>query len=181
MSDRPIMFCASMVRAILDGTKTQTRRLARRELGASRSVPTAWRDIQAGDCLWVREAIAASGAYVQYVADLKATRMIWPGHWKSSFRTAIHMPRTMCRINLVVTATRVEHLQDITEEGAKAEGMRPIGIETGRVLESGNPVEIPSYRAAFADLWGALHGPSSWGANPEVVVICFSSANACWG
>lgn len=167
--ERPIIFSAPMVRAILAGTKTQTRRLATSPLAKCRP----------GDRLWVRETWAGPilavidgdmGERILY----RATEPGWTDHKgrPPTWRPSIHMPRWASRITLEVTAVKVERLQDISEPDAKAEG-----VELTEDLPAGR-THHASYRAAFSSLWNRLHWkdlrqPSAWDANPEVVAITF--------
>ena len=109
MTDRPIIFSPTMVRALLAGRKTQTRRLATSPL--ARCVP--------GDRLWVREGYAQHAAGFDYRADFAGFSQPAAGPWRPS----IHMPRWASRLTLHVEAVRVERLQDIREADAVAEGM----------------------------------------------------------
>ncbi len=183
MSERPIFFSAPMVRAILDGRKTQTRRLIKR--GALRTMLDAgvpcdvlsapmndhlWL-YRPGDLLWVRETFSYST--VSYsIAPSGTLPLIWcwadgnpdDGDW-SRPKPSIHMPRWASRITLRVTATRIERLQEISEEDAMAEGVVAFR-EVGR--EHAEP-----HRLNFQLTWNSLHGPGSWESNPEVVVLTF--------
>jgi hypothetical protein len=85
------------------------------------------------------------------------------------------MPRWAGRITLVITGVRVEQLQDISEDDARAEG-----ITDGGCLECGesetncgciNPQ--PDARDSFIHLWESINGPGSWAANPWVWVVEF--------
>ncbi|RFC65033.1 hypothetical protein DYI37_03980 [Fulvimarina endophytica] len=80
------------------------------------------------------------------------------------------MPRWVSRLTLVVTEVRVEHLQDISEDDARAEGMA--------VTWSGNMAEGPSKFADenFAELWDSLNAKRGygWDTNPWVVAITFT-------
>jgi hypothetical protein len=148
--ERPILFSAPMVRAILDGTKTQTRRImktAECKYGKS------------GDRLWVREtwqevSWPPTGPRFVYKADGDAS----PDRWRPS----IHMPRWASRITLEVESVRVERLQECSEADAKAEGCSPLGDDTSQ-----------AYRLGYMHLWGQINGPGSWEANPWVWVITF--------
>ena len=197
MKERPILFSAPMVRAILAGTKTQTRRavkstgmyaidasihgeeVARRELAA---LATRCPYGQAGDQLWVREAF--SGPHCMDASDgCKAVppskwgdcSRIWywadgnptEGDWTRP-RPSIHMPRWASRILLEITAVRVERLQDISETDAEAEGIQEI-VDAG-VDHDGTP------RDAYRALWEQINGADSWSANPWVWVVEFKRA-----
>jgi hypothetical protein len=148
MTDRPILFSAEMVRAILDGRKTQTRRIIKPQPPAeaesvcrqlySQEAPEfdgAWtwwagkpqKPItkplfcpygKPGDLLWVRETWARHASGVDYAADFAAISRPEAGPWRPS----IHMPRWASRITLRITDIRVERLQDISEDDALAEG-----------------------------------------------------------
>lgn len=145
MTSRPILFSAPMVRALLAGTKTQTRRVVKSEslqssmtpleiLGAlsPRMLKEATRLCpygQPGDCLWVKEthrfdgldpkiAIANRDAdSVQFRADEDDEFVTW--------RPSIFMPRWASRLELELTEVRVERLHAITEADALAEGVAP--------------------------------------------------------
>ena len=189
----PIIFSAPMVRALLEGRKTQTRRLAWRPAPVIAIVteghptqevrnPSPWQRVQPGDRLWVRETFAAPALMpTQYRADPP----IRCGHWdgeRGPWKPAIHMPRWASRLTLTVTAVRVQRLQEISEDDAQAEGI------VSRVAPNGHVTwHIPdlicgqSPRRAFRLLWDALHGPTAWEANPEVVALSFTVARAARG
>lgn len=90
----------------------------------------------------------------------------------------IHMPRWASRLTLRITEVRVERLQDITTEDAKAEG-----VETedyfdrqeyfDNVLAGCEATGRPNPRSEYEALWEKINGEGSWGANPYVWVICF--------
>lgn len=242
MNARPIIFSGQMVRTLLAGNKTQTRRIMKPQppsveavkarCGAGFSIdPGTWcgahnqfftcgpvqtvRELMGcepgswvcqygkpGDYLWVRESVwerpdrsprmmregadtwprciyqADSSSFGRPVwppqkfdlADIEAARE-WCKEQKWKARPSIHMPRWASRLTLHITDVRVERLQDISEEDAKAEG-----------------VESPAYPAAdggwiayddgkwadgFAALWESIHGAGSWDANPWLWVISF--------
>lgn len=92
------------------------------------------------------------------------------------WRPSIHMPRWASRITLEVTDVRLERLQDISEEDAKAEG-----VATRCLAE---PDESPECSVGFRNpdgfaldnfrsLWDAINGAESWDANPWVWVVSF--------
>jgi hypothetical protein len=147
MNERPILFSAPMVRAILEGRKTQTRRLATNALNG-------WGRCAPGDRLWVREACAPgpdpAGGYI-YRADSRDEDEPDPGRWTPS----IFMPRSASRITLRVVSVHSENLQDISDADILAEGF------TGT-------------REAFATGWDEINGDRGpWASNPLVWVIRF--------
>lgn len=162
MPDYPIIFSREMIAALRAGRKTQTRRLATSPL----------RKVKPGDRLWVREAWRAEDRY-----DNAAPKDI-PTHARVSFdaesgkglswkgRPSIHMPRWVSRLTLVVTATKTERLQDISDADAFAEGIQQV-VNEGQQDDG-------TARGAFKVLWESLHGPGSWDATPEVIAITFT-------
>lgn len=173
MTDRPILFSAPMVRAILDGRKTQTRRRIRcqSDLDFDDGWPLAedecgiWARIscpygQRGDRLWVRETWAKipEGEIV-----FRATDPAWDDEKTGlSWKPSSHMPRAFSRITLEITDIRVERLQDISRGDAMAEG-----------CPFANMADCPDPRQWYADLWEQINGAGSWDANPWVWVIGF--------
>ncbi len=176
-----------MVRAILAGEKTQTRRLTRGR-GLEWLAPGGFSpDFVAlkenhmcphgdvGDRLWVRESIRRlpppNDDCSVYIADGAGTVAdCWP--WKAKALPAIHCPRGLSRIDLEITDVRVQRLQDITEEDARAEGCRPADPATGRecILQP----EMGSCRLHFQSLWDVINGKrATWASNPWVWAITF--------
>lgn len=154
MKERPILFSGPMVRAILDGTKTQTRRIVkpqphfeRRFAGDGLVLHKKKHDQttsiyspliadhcpygQPGDRLWVRETWQKAGGDTGYwyaATDSEADDGASPvSRWKPS----IHMPRWASRINLLITGVRVERLQDIwnNDTACIAEGIEEMPSE----------------------------------------------------
>jgi len=134
-----ILFSAPMVRALLAGTKTQTRRVLNPQPaddGLYHELKPAYRALRIApsDRLWLREAwrcearyddFAPSelprGAPIYYAADLNP-RDSEPG-CAGRLRASMHMPRWASRLTLLVTERRVQRLQDISVEDAIAEGV----------------------------------------------------------
>lgn len=201
MTDRPIIFSAPMVRALLDGRKTQTRRLAwkphdrdtedmrTRVVDGRRYIKTAWQSARPGDRLWVREtwaplaalthndpgctALAAGGFYR---ADRSAE-----DHEISKWTPAIHMPRWACRITLIVEAVKMERLQDISMVDAVAEGIARNPVQNWTWIDYPEGTSAAGWddpRQSFRSLWSSLHGPEAWAANPEVVALTFRVVKA---
>lgn len=145
---RPILFSTPMVQAILEGRKTQTRRLikSRHESGLFQVCKRAtdgqimniesldWdernceKDITCpygniGDLLWVRESFMRyqPGRPFIYKTEVSEEQMKG-GAFK--FKPSIHMPYEACRLWLKITNIRIERLQEITPEDAEAEGIK---------------------------------------------------------
>lgn len=192
MTDHPILFSAPMVRALLEGRKTQTRRLAWQHperQGCDHKwcpeyrKPTIWQSVRPGDRLWVRETWRTDNlrnrlkpseiepsAPLLFEADdpeRQNTLKLW-----GIGRSAMYMPRWASRLTLIVTETRWQRVQDISEGDAQAAGCRSADFATGRecILEP----DKGSYRLHFADLWNTLHGPDAWDRNDEVVALSFT-------
>lgn len=178
---KPILFNTNMVKALLDGRKTVTRRVVKPQPFAEvkelyrKDNTDIWRtygvdwwyEFRApfipGDILWVRETWArpsepeirrgaSPDAYI-YKADIPLLPCAY-----DSWRPSIHMPREAARIFLRVTEVRAERLQDIDDAGVLDEG-----------LEIGDP---------FDELWDRTLKPADcalygWAANPWVWVISF--------
>lgn len=245
--ERPILFSGPMVRAILEGRKTVTRRpvkggqIPRLEYPDS---PEPWIAVgqhhprygfvvhgkterecavkvgelgacpfgEPGDRLWVREAWLADaqldsivprdlsqGEPIMYPADGSVRQTGCAMVSQGRGRPSIHMPRWASRILLEITAVRVEHLQDISDDQAKAEGMvytdfgmqeRPgkVSLDGGKTFHPMKPQQAPGWHAgdatqpdqcldrarwAFANLWEKINGEYSWDANPWVWVVEF--------
>nr|DAL61554.1 MAG TPA_asm: ASCH domain protein [Caudoviricetes sp.] len=184
MKERGMIFNGEMVRAILDGRKTQTRRpvkfpvhdknlgceLAGNELAGELSAGNYLNSAfgKPGDRIWVRETWAEAGASAP---DLKLYRANYPEHVPSIYENvppaeeirwtpSIHMPRTASRIQLEITDVRVERLRSMSQDDARAEG----------VIAASGPMEAG---LAFRELWDSIYGEESWKANPWVWVIEF--------
>ena len=190
MRERPILFSAPMVRAILAGTKCQTRRVVKPrkdpdygcelspgEIAGDEHIARLCPYGAPGDRLWVRETHMDLGGCYLYRADDRAEAeraAVAPGQ---GWRPSIHMPRTLSRITLEITAVRVERLQDISEADVMAEGVRryeagSLGMQWDNGIKSittrGNPAQ-----ASYRWLWESINGAGSWDANPWVWVVAF--------
>ena len=178
MGERPILFSAPMVRALLAGRKTMTRRLVTNRAAAR---------IEVGDVLWVKETWAYFGGdeyiyqrdpgAVQYRASADAFESPAGGRWRPS----IFMPRWASRISLLVTGKRTERAHDISEADARAEGIERCGGFMGAVCWTNYGADGPSFdhsRDSFRSLWCSINGPESWSANPEVFAFTFERVEA---
>lgn len=196
MKERPILFNAEMVKAILDGRKTCTRRVIKDAVKENQEINKNGKgefelyDItprcgipkgklykppyQPGDILYVRETWSeirnADGSHKKYVYKASDQYPFGESGYiiKFKWKPSIHMPKEAARIWLKVTDVRVERLQDITEVGAINEGcIDDIEFAKGK-----------SARNHFAALWNTtIKKPDidiyGWSANPWVWVIEF--------
>ncbi|PLD14553.1 hypothetical protein B6I48_10115 [Klebsiella pneumoniae] len=231
MKERGMIFNGEMVRAILDGRKTQTRRImapqpaddiercifpnpevigwksSRRHKHGSTTAHFCHYG-KPGDRIWVREtwgvvshAFSDDGLMIDWVPDRPATAIhempfgngYYSGYaiyaadgdftWgdddgyedgRSCWKPSIHMPKAASRILLEITDVRVERLNAISEEDARAEG-----IIDGGCLNCGEPEPCgcanpePDATDAFAYLWQSIYGQENWNADPWVWVIEF--------
>lgn len=187
ISEKPILFSGPMVRAILDGRKTMTRRIIKpqptfdghlwwlgdknfisdeamqdhlfHEVYGTKGTPYGSRYQDYGDRIWVRETWGLfdtepkdgpDGAHVFYKATDGDRHELRYQRWRPS----IHMPRWASRITLEITDVRVERLQEITEEDARAEGVeptRPLYGDCGGYVHEG-------HKESFRKLWDELNG-----------------------
>jgi len=237
MKERPILFNTDMVKAILDGRKTQTRRPVKKEvteyiehMAGSNDEGTEFDFLQleygqvkldngkieapqwlivcseypeegvipigqqfgaVGDRLWVRETWQGplvnqedEGAfmvdregfqnpkYCSYKASGDSCEFydIELGELVCRWKPSIHMPRWVCRLELEITNVRLERVQDITEDDAKAEGTitEEMTAKAGLSWRFGD-------RKQFQDMWDKVY-PNSWAKNEWVWVIEFKIA-----
>jgi hypothetical protein len=197
MSERPILFSAPMIRAILADTKTQTRRVLRDQPcklrdfnGGGLSIRVRGSVYQAfsprcppvrcpygapGDRLWVRETFAHvyrdnSTPEERAAEDVayKADGFSVDAYAYGTWKPSIHMPRWASRITLEITEVRVERLQEISEADADAEGARDWAAGQGTPVR-----DLMEARLQFRALWQSINGPESWDANPWVWVVAF--------
>ena len=176
-SECPILFNGEMIKAILDGRKTQTRRIVklndseRAQLNGKNwhlddpNAVLACPLGQVGDRLWVRETWAGPHAYdhlpprlvpantrFHYAATEDRGGLLW--------RPSIHMPRVASRITLAITEVRLERLQQIRNCDCVLEGVDD---------------RLELARNKFQSLWNQIYG--NWDANPWVWVIEFKPIN----
>lgn len=220
--ERPIIFSAPMIRALLAGTKTQTRRVVKglrpQIEHATHTLPRRgethngmvewWAGKifvedgrcpygQPGDRLWVREAwryqcdIGNLFDCIEYRCDgarrkpefdrfPSVEQYTWHRfsdrceHSHNSggegWRSPIHMPRWSSRITLEITDVRVQRVQDISEEDAKAEGIRwteggPLHAHIW-LSHVGGECNFPTARDAYRGLWNDINGDASWDSDP---------------
>jgi hypothetical protein len=192
MKDVPIIFSALMIRALLEGRKTQTRRLAwaARDVNNSRTIrPSTWTLVVPGDRLYVKETHWRWGRW-RKDGETEGGKQRWRfraeagARWPSvSFdpkapsgaafgehppfltpedreavgwrkRPSIFHPRKLSRLTLVVTAAKVERLNEISADDRLAEGETPA--------------------CPFGDVFKMIHGDDIFSRNPEIVALTFT-------
>lgn len=199
----PILFNTEMVRAILDGRKTCTRRLVRFLPGENPQWTGYIRDglmlyngrnepciikapYQPGDTLYVRETWCGlpvneaghmRGHTIYYY---KADGELRPKGWRGTWHPSIHMPKEAARIWLKVTDVRVERLQSITEGGAVKEGIYVANCKDCNAPFGCDVCPDEGYNEIdeFVELWNSTIKKSDldrygWYASPWVWVIEF--------
>lgn len=197
MKEIGMLFSSEMVRAILDGRKTQTRRIIKYPYqdwieSNNEKYPViyteqGWIDLIAycpyysGDRIYVRERWGIlDDKYHRYCYFVdsqypqgRPRQQLAGKRWCSS----IYMPKSIARIWLEVTDVRVERLQNISEKDAIAEGIDMesefaslcTDIETAPY--SNDLTRGSAVITVFKKLWESTGG--SWDANPWVWVIEF--------
>lgn len=199
-TDKPILFSAPMVRAILDGRKTQTRRIipervlwkwTGRDEHIADLVNAA--PFKVGTRLWVKEAWwrpvdffyprgpwkRGGTTFVRYAVDDAHTAINMDRaqydqimRMKPGKKSSLHMPRWASRITLEVTDVRVQRLQEISEEDAKAEGVAGYLSAYTRHPGQADPGKWLA-REEFEAIWERINGTGSWAANPWVWAYTF--------
>lgn len=190
MNIKPILFNTDMVRAILTGQKTQTRRLIKPQPTNPRWNNIGWLGwddghgyrmkppCEDGDVLWVRETWCKDARRYLYRANYGENEHFYQSgneiamHWHPS----IHMPKQAARIFLRVKEVRVEYLQEITVDGCAAEGIWD-DYKTYSEKYHEN-LKKAAYPKAFSELWNSTIKKADlpkygWDANPWVWVIEF--------
>jgi len=203
MRERPILFNGAMVRAILSGAKTQTRRavkgFALDWLGKARFTPeyvaNPGNDLcpfgQPGDRLWVRESFTdLRGTGIEHRPNIDGPIQRYaysadtlpgsPGDYARKdygikWRPSIHMPREACRLVLEITAVRVERLHEISESDAIAEGADENVLADIRLPRTHARAGLPMVHADCREVFADLWDTTGgdWDSNPWVWVIEF--------
>lgn len=187
---KPILFSTPMVQAILNGTKTQTRRVIKPQpnnvqiIGGKRiwDPDVVQPKYALGDILWVRETfghtkqinISLEDEHYGYV--YKATDKDWESFEGWKWKPSIFMPKQACRLWLKVTFVAVQRLREITENQSLKEGivmtasLKPVK-KIYRIIGQRNYYDSP--KEAFQNLWQSINGKESWQSNPYVWVYKF--------
>ena len=191
MRERPIIMGADSVRAILDGRKTQTRRVIKPQpihmpegayidpYNHNYEHFTAWtldnkmllncggniKNTAHWKCPY---GVIGDRLWVREIFNCNeegiAYKATQPDMDGMPWKSPIYMPRTYSRITLEITDIRVERLQDITNNDAKSEGVEP-EVLSGHYY----------YLSGYHDLWQDLNAKRGypWESNPWVWVISF--------
>lgn len=172
-----------MVRAILRGSKWQTRRLAKDPAVCALGNP--------GDLLWVKESYAVIRYHRSEANGLSILDEDWVGPLPSSppegwsvvyrassesgvagaigfrWRSSRFMPRWASRLSLKIVGTRLQALQQISLDDIRAEGV----AEYSRSKDL-DPDRL-NLTAAWIDLWDNINPRTPWANNPQVWAITF--------
>lgn len=201
IKERPIIFSAPMVRAILEGRKTQTRRVVKWPIKGGSPKPLidvqpcltagmwkggdgdGWNAFECpygkvGDRLWVREAWAWPGEeYVLFKAThehIQREMQSDPNNPQFTWKSPLFLPRWASRILLEIVSVRVERVQSISEEDAIAEG-----------VDSVTMADVPrqatmTRRCDYRQLWDKINSKRghSWDSNPWVWCVSFKRVEA---
>ena len=182
MKETGMLFTSQMVRAILEGRKTQTRRVAKpvkhpdlgnlyapgallREHEPQHVINRACPYGQPGDRIYVRETFSQHPEWGQlaFRADGEEFEDADGWLWEPKWMPSTHMPKDLARIWLEITSVRVERIQEIIPDDCIAEGAWPVEQrELGRGHEA---------VSAFRELWESTGG--DWDANPWVWAVDF--------
>jgi hypothetical protein len=193
MKERPILFNGDMVRAILEGRKTQTRRPIKPQPEmipdvdadyTGRCVQVGWDyDLppvskcpfgQPGDRLWVRETwLKADDIKYYYKANATVASEGVREAYGYKWRPSIHMPREASRITLEIDEIRAERVNDITEDDAMAEGIAFDEIE--KRYKPFSLLSTQNARTGFKVIWDFIYSAQGLGSetNPWVWVVKF--------
>lgn len=184
--EKPILFSTPMVQAILEGRKSQTRRIIKKQphgpgywvfqLGrwlfpnVCPSLKIKCPYGEPGDILWVRETwrpifkdIRDPGSFelLDTVVDYYEYKADKQPHIQEliKWKPSIFMPKEASRISLLIKDIWVEKLNDISRDDVIAEGLEVAPNSTGR--------------GTYAKLWETINGEGSWDMNPWIWVIKF--------
>tara|TARA_R110002033_G_scaffold170862_1_gene214532 strand:- start:1127 stop:1762 length:636 start_codon:yes stop_codon:yes gene_type:complete len=188
----PMIFNSEMVRALLAGNKTQTRRIIKHqpfvsdvfpslvfpknkkelEEGAGLFYPNAKSSVlamcpfgQADDLIYVRETFAYQTGDDNEPLNPQVYLYAETDSWDGIRVPSIHMPRRVSRLTLKITSVRVERIQDISEEDAKKEGV-------SFLRDVPDCDETLTEKQLFGFLWDSVY-PKSWSKNQWVWVVDF--------
>ena len=191
MKERPILFSAPMVLALLEERKTNTRRVAKLNAGGRVQLGGKQWHIedpeailacpygQVGDRLWVKETHILCSDYAIYRADVDPVAFAYTTFLAGGWKPSIFMFRKHSRITLELTDVRVQRLQEITEADALAEGIQRHILPDirGARFHWGDSTEDRCFTAvdAFHALWDSINAKRGfgWNTNPWVWALTF--------
>lgn len=195
---RPILFSTPMVEAILDGRKTQTRRIFKvNKTPITHQQETVFWDVEMGeavynsmggqswwncpygnigDILWVRETwqettwLHPSNEEYGYIYKASENGREWAANDESwTWKPSLFMPKSACRLFLEITDIRIERLQEISANDIKSEGV------------SYTIDYYPNLLDLWENLWIKINGQKSWDENPFVWVVNFKVVDCPYG
>ena len=199
MTQRPILFSTPMVQAILEGRKTQTRRVVKpqpeRVNNDTPMLATEFikklTQMKAKGLEAIRpgtDGYAFPKCPYGQPGDVLWVRETWQPsasgayvHFKADiigedankgWKPSVHMPKDACRLFLRITNVRLERLQEISEQDAKSEGAGK-WKEFATFPELNKTIEQETHASGFAKLWVSINGKESWNDNPWVWVVEF--------
>lgn len=158
--------------------------------------------VRTGDTIWVRESLymdesgtwryKADDAPVLVTEEDKGAMLVWCHHKESDFCSARFMPRFACRTELDVTEVRLQRLQEISEEDARAEGAglwvygellgeapnatieRRLNLACRYTRLTDPESDVMTMRGAMAALWDSIHGVGAWERNDWLLAYTFT-------
>ena len=183
MKEKPIIFSFTMIKAILENRKTQTRRVIKslKQLRDKPSTNLSYQPFQVGMILWVKETWTPCDETTYYTkadtqlhhTDNPNCKIIWlrrqPPERFPDWIPSIFMPRWASRITLEITDVRVERLQEITTDDIDREGC-------DYIAPADKEVDVwADYRKWFINLWDSINAKRGygWDKNSWVFVISF--------
>lgn len=195
MKEHPILFSGEMVRAILDGRKTQTRRVVKNPGRLDglmlKGEEAEWCPYgQPGDRLWVKETFVVDSLAGVVRGSVKTRQSDWCVHYRArnhpvitrsfdgKWRSSIHLPRWASRLMLEVAAVRVERVQEISEQDIAAEGIDEVVVPGIRWAGPSHPVPLDTEitkRERWMYVWDSINAKRGFGleTNPWVWVVEF--------
>jgi len=192
IAEHPLIFSTEMVRAILTGEKTQTRRIikpqpeqVRQDILAKGGLSDNHGKVikikyQPGDRLWVRETYTLTGENknIPFYKTYALNELIGTKYTDLKWKPSIFMPRKYARIWLEVVNVRVERVQEMNHQDTIDEGVS--ATELGAVMHEERirhtQENVIKYsRIIFAKLWDSMNARRGfgWHKNPWVWVIEF--------
>lgn len=204
MADKPILFSAPMVRALLAGTKTQTRRNHKVADGLAHLAGSVAPRIKVGDRLWVKETSRITSwsddgaVWITYAADEAKSLTLYPDNEDFLERLCARVekagaetnadgwyenipPAALVRPSIFMSrwASRITlHVTDVRVQRLQDISENDAAAEGCDATTCANVLApkdgFPSFRSAYAILWNAINGEGSWESNPWVAAYTFT-------